>query len=728
MRVIFRIAKTELIELLGQPIAWLVLAVFSMQASFAFTGAYEELMRYVALDMPVGNLTLNIFSSSFFPTIQNSVYLYLPLLTMSIMGKEYSSGSIKLLFSSPIKSRTIVFGKFLSLVLFSLIMILSLGLLMGFSIVTIKDIDWGILSIGFLGIFLLMCTYSALGLIISTLIRYPIGAGLCTYALFTGLNFVGGLGAGIPVVRDITYWLALTDKATGFIQGIISSDDFLYFISLIALMLYLAILKLQAERGVYNKKSSTVLSISAFVVVFAFGFMVSRPAMKVYYDGTSTKMNTLTEESQEVMSKLGDDIKMTTFVNILDQFSMRYAAPKEMLRDIERYEQYLRFRPDLELEYVYYYGNTTNRQYHPDTLKVLAQRVAKANRIDFEGLKTEKEVNSMVDLSKEGGFLTRYLESGDGKSTFLHTFFDLQVLPNEREITSAFNVLAGDAFRVYVLAGKDRDIWGTSFRSISKLITNPNDRTNLINNSCEINEWDGKKALDKDVDLLILADIAEDLSDEVYETVKSYVEKGGNIVILSDEHSYSNLNRFANLVGVEFVGADFKADRSKDGTYIKGIVTDVCKNFIYHPQVNMDGVITMSPKNIIKYTDKADVFERFDLVKANENDVLISAMGRKLGDKTQKVFISTDTDFISYGELESKRNNVNSLNARTANVSFRWLLDNKVPFVMHRDKSPDDDIFYEYDNLNLLTIVFIMILPLLLLVAGLFIWVKRKKR
>jgi hypothetical protein len=39
-----------------------------------------------------------------YEVIQETIYLYIPLLTMNLMSREYSSGSIKLLYSSPIKT------------------------------------------------------------------------------------------------------------------------------------------------------------------------------------------------------------------------------------------------------------------------------------------------------------------------------------------------------------------------------------------------------------------------------------------------------------------------------------------------------------------------------------------------------------------------------------------------------------------------------------------------
>lgn len=54
-----------------------------------------------------------------YEVIQETIYLYIPLLTMNLMSREYSSGSIKLLYSSPVNSIQIITGKFVSMVVFA---------------------------------------------------------------------------------------------------------------------------------------------------------------------------------------------------------------------------------------------------------------------------------------------------------------------------------------------------------------------------------------------------------------------------------------------------------------------------------------------------------------------------------------------------------------------------------------------------------------------------------
>jgi ABC-2 type transport system permease protein len=52
-------------------------------------------------------------------------------------------------------------------------------------------------------------------------------------------------------------------------------------------------------------------------VRFAVAFVSSRPALKVYADATQVKSNTLTVQSQEVVSRLDGPLEITTYVNLL---------------------------------------------------------------------------------------------------------------------------------------------------------------------------------------------------------------------------------------------------------------------------------------------------------------------------------------------------------------------------------------------------------------------------
>ena len=110
MKTIWKIAKAELNTLFCSPIAWLILIIFAFQAGLTFSDLISDQLRYLALNYRPYNLTsaLLLGYSGVYSSMQDNLYLYIPLLTMGLMSKEYSSGSIKLLYSSPITNIQII--------------------------------------------------------------------------------------------------------------------------------------------------------------------------------------------------------------------------------------------------------------------------------------------------------------------------------------------------------------------------------------------------------------------------------------------------------------------------------------------------------------------------------------------------------------------------------------------------------------------------------------------
>ena len=107
-KMIYNIARTELQMLFYSPVAWLLLVVFTVQTALAFSGVMENWAVNKEMGYGLGNLTYVTFAypwGGIFPAIQGYLYFYIPLLTMGIVSRELSSGSIKLLYSSPVSCR-----------------------------------------------------------------------------------------------------------------------------------------------------------------------------------------------------------------------------------------------------------------------------------------------------------------------------------------------------------------------------------------------------------------------------------------------------------------------------------------------------------------------------------------------------------------------------------------------------------------------------------------------
>ena len=121
MKTIYKIAKTELQTLFYSPVAWLVIVIFTFQTAMAFINMFGGFVRNQALGYELVSVTSNVFSSPWggiFPAIQGYLFLYIPLLTMGLMSREFGSGSIRLLYSSPVTNVQIILGKFLSMMIY----------------------------------------------------------------------------------------------------------------------------------------------------------------------------------------------------------------------------------------------------------------------------------------------------------------------------------------------------------------------------------------------------------------------------------------------------------------------------------------------------------------------------------------------------------------------------------------------------------------------------------
>lgn len=115
-----------------------------------------------------------------YEVIQETIYLYIPLLTMNLMSREYSSGSIKLLYSSPVSSVQIIVGKFVSMVVFALIFVVILALPTIVMFISVPHVDVTLILAGLLSMFLLILTYCSIGLFMTTLTSYQVVAAVAT--------------------------------------------------------------------------------------------------------------------------------------------------------------------------------------------------------------------------------------------------------------------------------------------------------------------------------------------------------------------------------------------------------------------------------------------------------------------------------------------------------------------------------------------------------------------
>ncbi len=80
MKTTLKIARTELQNLFYSPVAWLILVVFTCQATIVYTDYFNGFVKYQAMKFPLNNASLGIFAGmkGLFPAVQSYLFLYIP--------------------------------------------------------------------------------------------------------------------------------------------------------------------------------------------------------------------------------------------------------------------------------------------------------------------------------------------------------------------------------------------------------------------------------------------------------------------------------------------------------------------------------------------------------------------------------------------------------------------------------------------------------------------------
>lgn len=397
-----KISNIEICKLFSSPVAWFILIIFSIQFGVQYCEILIRPIKDQALGDPWQNLTSELFWERF-SYILNYLYFYIPLLTMGLMSKEYGSGSIKLLYSSPITDVQIIFGKYIAMMIFGLFMI---GVLLPYVIFTafvVENIDLCYVFSNLLGMYLLICAYASVGLFISSLTSNQIVSAIGTLIALTFINLISRVGNDIPVIQDVTYWLSFSNKTRSFVDGIISTENIIYFLTVIVFFITLSLWVLKRKRNKEKKSSLLVKYIGLLIIVLLIGYGASRPVLTFYWDTTYSKSNTISPVTQDLLEKLDGKLKLVTYVNILGKY-YEWGLPDNYKMNFEDFRKYIRFKPDLEMEYVYYYDSTQNsmtKELYPNmSPKEVAEKICKAKHLDFDQVLSSEELYEHIDLSK----------------------------------------------------------------------------------------------------------------------------------------------------------------------------------------------------------------------------------------------------------------------------------------------------------------------------------------
>lgn len=779
MKKISNIAANELKLLFYSPIAWILLVIFFTQCGVAFTSGVTDLIRIKSLGFGLDRVTYRLFTDpngGILPGIQGYLYLYIPLLCMGLVSRDKASGAYRLLYSSPVTPAQIVLGKFLAVMAYGITMLGVLFVVSLLSAVCVKDMDYGPVISGLLGLYLLLLSYAAIAMFMSSVSRYQIISAVGTIAILFGMNYMTNVGQGIPVIRDIAYWLGIAGRADYFIAGMICSEDVIYFLAVIALFLALTSLRIGFETS-SSGKAIRALSYTAAVAVFCIaGYVSSRPKLKFYHDTTRTKYCTLTPVSQDIMKEFDGPMTITTYVNLLGS-DMSNGLPKNHTRDIHRFDHYVRFKKDIRMKYVYYYHESESYPLNNAKFKDLdtrgkAEKMASIYHLNLNhylGPDELGELEDKVGLEEEDYRFFRTVETADGKVAKLRMYEDMERHPGEAEISAALKKLVCDAPVVGVLKGHgERDIFNIGDKGYFTFASSYLSREALVNQGFDVCEVELQDCSDipEDVSILLVSDPHEDYSAEDLAKIRRYIDRGGNMLIAAKPYWRSKIEPLTDELGIsflpgtlvcensgfdpDFIMADINPSALKTSScYVKPIrerkkivgsgAMALCtgkaaeKGFRVIDIVTTDSLATDSTRvwNELRTNDfrnDAAEFNPEDGEVLMDRAPIVAALSRQTAGREQRIIVMGNADIIGNGELLRARNGVREANYAFILESFRYLSDGIFPVDTSRPANPDTDILWTRDSKGLIKFLFNFLIPLAVAMLGFILIIRRKNR
>ncbi|WP_370153019.1 MULTISPECIES: ABC transporter permease [Pseudomonadota] len=248
MTNVLNIARYELRRIFLSPLAWAVLAIVQFIMGFVFINLLVEYAANAGMGSDQFGVSDYIGGSLYgFATIL--LLLVMPLMTMRLFAEERKSNSLTLLFSAPVSLTEIVLGKFAGLLGFIGVVILLMAL-MPLALNWSTDLDWGRIVAGLLGLFLLMMSFGAAGLFVSSCTREPTIAAVGSFGLLLVVWLLNILAYNDSIpFKELFGYLSLIDHYESLRRGVFDTADAIYYVLFSALFLSLTVLRLDMERN-----------------------------------------------------------------------------------------------------------------------------------------------------------------------------------------------------------------------------------------------------------------------------------------------------------------------------------------------------------------------------------------------------------------------------------------------------------------------------------------------
>lgn len=501
-----------------------MLAIFKREFKSLFWNITGWL--FIGITLALFGLYFFVYNLSYgYPYISYSLsaiaFLFMvtvPILTMRVLAEEKHAKTDQLLLTAPISVGKVVLGKFLAL---ALVYTICIGVICVSPLVLMifGDVPLAETYVGILGFWLYGLATIAIGTFVSSLTESQVISAVVSF----GLIFVGYMMSSICSVISssgnlLTKILGCYDLYTpldDFFNGTLSVTGIVYYLSVIALALFLTEQMIQKRRWTISRNmiSTSVFSTGMIAIVVALTVVVNLiasalPETYTQIDATSQKLYSITEDTEKYLDTLKDDVTLYVMVN-------KNSKDDNVDRTLQKYASASKH---VKVKYV-----------DPNVSPTFASKYTDNDVTSNSIIVVCGDRSKVIDYNSD-----IYEYSYDSSYNYSVTGYDC-----EGQVTAAIQYVTSESTtNVYELTGHDESTLSGDFSEVfQKRFMNVESLSLLT-----------VDAIPEDCQALFSTAPQSDLSEDDLSKLSQYLGNGGKIYLSIDYSKWNDLTNFKKLL------------------------------------------------------------------------------------------------------------------------------------------------------------------------------------
>ena len=222
-------------------------AYFTSPVGYVFIAAFLFVMNLVffLMNMLTGENRL----TTCYTVMLYAMMILVPILTMRTFSEDYKQKTDQLLLTSPVRPVGIVMGKFLAAYTVFVIT-LALMLVQVIIIAAMSTPNVAIIVGNYIALLSAAAVYISIGCFVSSLTENQLVANIATLAINVTLfllDYAYDL-VNLSWIKRILYWISVYRRFNTFYAGVFSVADFVFYLCVAAVFLFLTVRVLEKKR------------------------------------------------------------------------------------------------------------------------------------------------------------------------------------------------------------------------------------------------------------------------------------------------------------------------------------------------------------------------------------------------------------------------------------------------------------------------------------------------